>query len=324
VRNLPVARFGDSSALRVGDWVVAIGSPFGLTSSVSAGIISARARDIQLGPYDDFLQTDAAINPGNSGGPLFNMAGEVVGMNTAIVGGGAGGIGFAVPSRLIQALLPQLRKEGVVTRGYLGAQVQDLTAELARGLGVPVQKGAIVASLVERGPGARAGLKRDDVITAVNGQPVESASALTRSIALLRPGSTATLKVYRGAKALDVKVEVGKRPDLEGVGGAGDASSEQEALSRLGLGIANVPPQLEGRPGEGPEGALITEVRPGSPAAVAELQPGMVVVEVNQKPVQSARQLAGVLQQAKSGSTVLLRVRPAGSDVGLLRALVIP
>jgi len=217
VQGLPSVQLGNSDAMQVGDWVVAIGNPFGLTSSVSVGILSARARDIGAGPYDDFLQTDASINPGNSGGPLFNLSGQVIGMNTAIVGGGTG-IGFSVPSNLINALLPQLRTAGLVTRGYLGASLQDLTPALAQAMGVEGRQGAIVAQVVEGAPAASAGLRAEDIVTTLNGKPVESSATLSRQVALLKPGTEVTLGLLRGGKPLQLRVRLGTRPDLEGVG----------------------------------------------------------------------------------------------------------
>src|SRR5262249_53642510 len=221
VENLPVVPLGDSDSMKVGDWVLAIGNPFGLASSVSAGIISARARQIGAGPYDDFLQTDAAINPGNSGGPLFNLKGEVIGINTAIVGGGTG-IGFAVPSNIAKALLPQLEKEGAVSRGYIGVHIQDLNPDLAKGLSVPVKEGAVISDVVDDGPGKAAGLQRDDVVTAIDGQKVSSGGALSRAVGLKRPGTTSTLNVYRGTKQMELKVHLATRPDLAKVNPASE------------------------------------------------------------------------------------------------------
>ena len=212
--NLAVLKLGDSDAMRVGDWVVAIGNPFGLASSVSVGILSAKARNIGAGIYDDFLQTDAAINPGNSGGPLFNLKGEVIGINTAIVAGGSG-IGFAVPSNLAKALLPQLEKNGSVTRGYIGIGLQKVTPQLAKALGVPTAQGALVTSVQPNSPGAHAGLKQDDVITQVDAQAVTSDDQLRRTVALRAPGATVTLAVYRGGKAREVKVTLASRPEDE-------------------------------------------------------------------------------------------------------------
>jgi serine protease Do len=320
-------RLGDSDALKVGDWAVAIGNPFGLASSVSAGIISARARDIHAGPYDEFLQTDAAINPGNSGGPLFNLRGEVVGINTAIVASGSG-IGFAVPSNLVKALLPQLEKEGSVTRAWLGIGIQDLSVDLAQAMKLPVSDGAVVTEVNEGSPAAKGGLKQDDVITAVDGVKVSSGGQLSRTVALKKPGSTATLTVFRGGaqQPQQVKVQLGTRPDLEGVaarsqGGSGD--EERQRGAKIGLGIADVDPRFAQANGLPPKGALITEVAPGSPAERAQLQPGMVVVEVDKRPVNNRAELWNALRGAKGGQVLLLRVRaPRGGQ--LLRALTVP
>jgi serine protease Do len=320
VKELPVVRLGDSDAARVGDWVLAIGNPFGLASSVSVGILSAKARDIQAGPYDDFLQTDAAINPGNSGGPLFNMSGEVIGINTAIVGGGTG-IGFAVPSNLVQALLPQLSEEGVVTRGWLGLGVQDLTPALGKAMGLPVSSGAIVVRLEEDAPAAAAGLQPDDVIVALDGKPITSSGSLTRTVGLMRPGTEATLKLYRSGQEQERKVTLGTRPDLEGLGTrAGSRSRAEEPQGRVGLGLAEVGPQLAAR--GLPPGALITSVVPGSAAEQAGLAPGMVVVEAGGQPVRGAMDLVRLLRDSAPGSVLLLRVQQ--EDARALRALTIP
>ncbi|MBN1210133.1 MAG: Do family serine endopeptidase [Myxococcaceae bacterium] len=328
VENLPSVALGDSDALRVGDWVLAIGNPFGLASSVSLGILSAKARDIQSGPYDDFLQTDAAINPGNSGGPLFNMKGEVIGINTAIVGGNGGGstgIGFAVPSSLITALLPQLEKEGSVTRGYLGIGIQDLTADIAKALNLPVTEGAIVNDVSSGGPSAKAGMKADDVIVAIDGKKVGSANALTRTVALKRPGSTSTLTLYRNGKQQEVKVKLGTRPDIEGVSRRAPRQAEESSKARVGLSLSDLDARTAQQAGfRSREGALITDVVPGSPADRAELAPGMLVVEANRKPVRSADDLAELIRATPSGGTLLLRVTAPGSDSRFLRALQVP
>ncbi len=317
VQNLPVARLGDSDDIRVGDPVVAIGNPFGLTSSVSAGILSARARDIQAGPYDNFLQTDAAINPGNSGGPLFNMRGEVIGINTAIVGGGTG-IGFAVPSNMARALLPQLQK-GQIRRGWLGVSVQDLTPELAQALNVPVRKGAIVTGVQPGTPSAKAGLKQDDVITAINGTPVESSRGLTRDIGFRPPGEAVKLSVFRQGKPQEVQVTLGERPDLEGIGSAPQEGREEDTGRKLGLRLQDVDPRMA--PGV-QQGAMIIAVDPGSPADRAGLQPGMVVVEAGGKQVRNPREFAQIVRAQKPGSVLLLRIQVGENR--LLRALTIP
>jgi serine protease Do len=314
--ELPYVALGDSDAMRVGDYVVAIGNPFGLASSVSAGILSARARDIQAGPYDDFLQTDAAINPGNSGGPLFNLKGEVVGINTAIVGGGSG-IGFAVPSNIATLLLPQLEK-GVVRRGWLGVAVQDLTPELARALGVSAEQGAVVSEVTEGTPAKRAGLRPEDVVVRINGEPVEDARALTRTVGFLPPGSEVTLTVARGKETKKLQLTLGERPDLEGVRRARPQrpSTEEESTTELGLTLRD-----GGARGE-PRGALVVEVQPGSVAETAGLVPGMVIVEAGGQPVRSARDLMRQVQGAESGHVLLLRVQLGQGRV--LRALPVP
>ncbi len=324
LKDLPVVALGDSEALRVGDWLLAIGNPFGLASSVSLGILSAKARDIQAGPYDDFLQTDAAINPGNSGGPLFNMKGEVIGINTAIVGGGTG-IGFAVPSNMIKALLPQMEKEGSVTRGFLGIGIQDLTADIAQGFGLSITEGAIVNEVSLGGPSAKAGLKVDDVVTAIDGQKIGSASALTRSVALKRPGAATTLTIYRNGKQQDVKVTLGTRPDLEGIGKRAPKETEESSKARVGLSLSDLDARTAQQAGfSKPDGALITDVVPGSPADRADLAPGMLVVEANRKPVRSAEEFAAAIRAVPSGGTLLLRVATPAGNARLLRALKVP
>lgn len=323
IANMPVAKLGDSDAMRVGDWVVAIGNPFGLASSVSLGILSAKERHIGAGPYDDFLQTDAAINPGNSGGPLFNIRGEVIGINTAIVGGGSG-IGFAVPSKLAKSLLPQLESEGTVIRGWLGVAAQDLTPELARALGVPVMEGAVVVDVGEDAPAKAAGVQQDDVIAAIDGQKVSSAGALTRTVALKQPGTVVTLTVYRGEKKEEHKVTLGKRPDVEQTGAQPrEGPAQDERQKRLGLTVQDVDPAFAQSRQLPPEGALIVNVDPGSPADHAGLVPGMIIVDAGGKPVKRATDLKRILREARPGSSVLLRVQ-VGPGARLLRALTIP
>lgn len=318
---LPTVLLGDSDAAKVGDYLVAIGNPFGLASSVSAGILSARARDINAGPYDDFLQTDAAINPGNSGGPLFNLKGEVVGINTAIIGGGTG-IGFAVPSNMAKALLGQL-EQGVVRRGWLGVAVQDLTPELGDALGVEANEGAVIADVSRDTPAARAGLRADDIVVAVNGQPIDSSRELTRTIGLLMPGAEAKLTVLRDGERKELSVELGERPDYEGVGRISPASSGggEEKAERIGLSLRDLDPRMAQNGGPS-SGALIAEVVPGSRADDAGLQPGMIIVEAGGEPVRTARDLVRIIGDAPSGKNLLVRVDVRGSRV--LRALPVP
>jgi serine protease Do len=325
-KNLPVLKLGDSDAMKVGDWVLAIGNPFGLASSVSLGIISARAREIGATRYEDFLQTDAAINPGNSGGPLFNLKGEVIGINTAIVSGGTG-IGFAVPSNLAKAIMVQLEKFGTVTRGFLGVGIQNLTPELARALKVPAQHGAVVSQVTPNSPAAKAGLKQDDVIVSLNGRPIDSDTELSRRVSLDAPGSVDTLGLYRNGKEMKVDVKLGTRPDLEHLHERermGQGPEDRSNKQRIGLTFQDVDPRLAEALGVPPRGALVTDVVPGSPADHADLGRGMVIVEANHHRVQNARELSRALKGLKSGSTVLLRVEVPHGNATVLRALTIP
>ncbi len=313
--NLAVLKLGDSDAMRVGDWVVAIGNPFGLASSVSVGILSAKARNIGAGIYDDFLQTDAAINPGNSGGPLFNLKGEVIGINTAIVAGGAG-IGFAVPSNLAKALVPQLEKNGSVTRGFIGIGLQKLTPQLAKALGTPTAQGALVTSVQPDKPGAHAGLKQDDVITQLDAQPVTSDDQLRRTIALRAPGSPVSLTVYRAGKPREVKVILASRPGDEEISRRAPnerPSHDESNKEQFGLSLATPSPELARARGL-PRGAFITEVQPGSPADKAGLEPNLVVTEANGQLVASAGDLSRILRAAKAGTTVLVRAQARGGE----------
>lgn len=331
VQNLPVVRLGDSDAMRVGDWVVAIGNPFGLASSVSAGIISAKSREIGASRFDDFLQTDAAINPGNSGGPLFNLRGEVIGINTAIVGGGTG-IGFAVPSNIAKGLLPQLQKEGTVSRGYLGVGIQELNADLAKGLRVPVKEGALISEVRKDGPAFKAGVQVEDVVTAIDGQKISSRGALVRSVAMKQPGTTTTLSVYRGPKQMDLKVKLAMRPDLEHFNEPNQNNSSDEegtGLQKSGLVLRNLDQRYAQNFGGAVEGVLIAEVAPGSPAENAGLVQGMIITEINKKPVKSLAEAQRVIKSFKSGTTVLFRTlsRGGGPDntpAPTLHALTIP
>lgn len=213
--DLPVVSFGDSTALRVGQDVIAIGNPFGLGSTVTAGIVSALGRDINAGPFDNYIQTDAAINRGNSGGPLFNSAGEVVGINTAIFSpsGGSVGIGFAVPSEIAQSVIADLGGDGKVDRGWLGVSIQPITDDIAAAIGLDKPTGALIANVTEDTPAAKAGIQRGDVVTAVNGSTVESPRDLTRLVATAKPGSTVTIALLRGGQPTEISVTLGNRAD---------------------------------------------------------------------------------------------------------------
>jgi serine protease Do len=309
---------GDSDALRQGDFVLAMGSPFGLRDTATLGIVSAkhRAGINPGGTYDDFIQTDAAINPGNSGGPLFNLRGEVVGINTAIVSPQIGqGIGFAVPISLAKALLPQLREKGKVTRGFVGVQVSDLTPDLIQGFNLkPGTKGALVNSVVPRSPAEKAGLQAGDIITQLNGKAVESSGALTRGVALVAPGQSASLTVLRGGDQKQFSLKVATRPEDEAAVGRGDAPEgepeSKDAAPRLGLSLAPLTPELQGKLGlEGDDGVVVTNVQPDGPADRAGLRRGDLILEVNRQPVRRPDDVKAALGKLKESDLVLLRVR---------------
>src|SRR3954449_5573498 len=258
------------TAPRVGDWVVAIGNPFGLGGTVTSGIVSARGRDIGAGPYDDFLQIDAPINKGNSGGPTFNLQGEVVGMNTAIYSpsGGSVGLAFAVPASTVQTVVDQLQQDGRVSRGYLGVQIQPLTKELAEGFGLSTEKGALVAGAQDGTPAEKAGLKSGDVITAVDGEPVANARELTRKIGALKPGAKAEITYLRDGKERTATVALASQPGEKEAKVA--PSRSDDGLPRLGLELA---PSREG------EGVAVAAVDPDGPAAQKGVKEGDVILE---------------------------------------------
>lgn len=324
---LPAVKLGDSNSMKVGDWVVAIGNPFGLAQSVSAGIVSALDRQIGASRYDQFLQTDAAINPGNSGGPLFNLRGEVIGMNTAIIGGqnGAGtGIGFAVPSSLLKAVVPQLEKSGAVTRGWLGVGIQDVSPALSKALSLPQRDGALITAVNDGSPAQKGGLKEEDVVLAIDGERVSSSTTLTRIIALKRPDATVALSVVRGGKSSEVKVKLGVRPDLENLGDLKKPESTPGDPHRIGLAFQDIDPRMAEATGLPRQGALVIEVSPGSPADDAGLRRGMAVIELNRKQVKSRDELMAALKALSPGSMALFRVALPGSAGKSLIALEVP
>jgi len=319
----PPVTLGDSDVLRQGDFVIAMGTPFGLRDTATLGIVSAkhRAGINEGGTYDDFIQTDAAINPGNSGGPLFNLRGEVVGINTAIVSPQIGqGIGFAVPISLAKALLPQLREKGKVTRGFLGVQVSDLTPDYLQGLNnsganlKPGTKGALVQAVVPKSPADKAGLKPGDVVTHLNGKPVESSGALTRGAALVAPGQTASLIVLRGGEQKQFALKVAMRPEDENAVARGDFQEPEQAgkepTPKLGLSLDQITPQMQSELGlDSDEGLVVTSVLPDGPADRANLRRGDVILEVNRQPVHRIEEVKAILAKLKENDVVLLRVR---------------
>jgi serine protease Do len=303
--SLPSVKLGDSDKLRVGDWVMAIGNPFGLALTVTAGIVSAKGRVIGAGPYDDFIQTDASINPGNSGGPLFNLDGEVVGINTAIFsrGGGNIGIGFAIPVNMAKSLMPQLRK-GTVVRGFLGVTIQLVDEKMAKALGLKEKKGVLVASLVEGGPASKAGIKRGDLILSLNGKKVSNPRELSRMAARLSPGKKATLKILQKGKPKSIEIKVGKLPEPAQVAGL---LSKDKVSNKLGIQGQNLTPKLARQlNSRSTHGVVVVGVKPGSPAAKAGLRRGDVIIEANQKSVNNLRDLTAALKGKKKGGELFL------------------
>lgn len=297
------AKIGDSNAIRVGDWVMAVGNPFGLGHTVTAGIISAKGRVIGAGPYDDFLQTDAAINPGNSGGPLFNMNGEVVGLNTAIVAQGQG-IGFAIPINLANEIIPQL-KTGKVIRGWLGVMIQDITPELAESFGIKEKKGVLLGDVMQDSPAEKAGLKRGDVITEFNGKAVDTAHTLSRMVASTPPDSKVIVKVIRDGKTQDISFNLGTMPD------EGEQTQVTKKDSSWGFSVQNITPELAKRFNldENEPGVFISSVQAGGPASEAKLRPGDVIKEVNRQKIQNVRDYNQALQKMKKDESLLLLVK---------------
>jgi serine protease Do len=310
-KALPGAILGDSDATEVGDYVVAIGEPFGLQATVSSGIISAKGRDQIGGPYSDYLQTDASINPGNSGGPLFNLRGEVIGVNSAIISG-ANTIGFAIPIGVVKQILPQLKEKGKVVRGFLGVQPQPLTQDTAEQLGLKSAQGALVADVVRGSPAEKAGLEAGDVITQVNGKPISDAFALTREVGSVPPGQKVKVDYVHKGKSRSLDVTVAVRPDEDdgaraGVVGEGDTHGGDP----LGLSVDDLTPDLarRARIEPGTRGVLISEVAPESAAGSAGLEPGDMLVEVAREPVNSVADYRKAIKGVKAGDTVLLRLR---------------
>ena len=297
------AKLGNSDSIRVGDWVMAVGNPFGLGHTVTAGIISAKGRIIGAGPYDDFLQTDAAINPGNSGGPLFDMSGEVVGINTAIVAQGQG-IGFAIPINVAKDLMPQL-KSGKVIRGWLGIMIQDVTPELAKSFSLKENKGALVADVMADSPAEKAGVKQGDIITHVNGKVVDDSHTLSKQVASTPPNTKLTLKIIRDGKTQDIDVTIGTMPD----DGAEAAPAKKE--SAWGLTVQNITPEIAKQFGwdANEKGVVITGIEPGSSAADAKIRPGDLIKEVNRQKIQNLRDYKQAVDKAKKDESLLLLVK---------------
>lgn len=306
---LPYVAFGDSDHARIGDWVVAVGNPFGLGGSVSAGIVSARGRNLNNGPYDNFLQIDAPINPGNSGGPLFDQSGRVIGIATAIYtpNGGNVGIGFAVPSNLAGSVIAQLKSSGKVERGWLGVTMQPMTEALAKAVGRKDSTGVLVNDVQPDGPAAKAGLKQGDVVIALNGGTIRDPRDLATQVAGLKAGDRAKLQVWRDGRETSLSLTVGSQPAEQNA--ALDEAGKDE---RVGLALAPVTPELRARLGlDDGKGAVVTEVAPDSKAEDSGVRPGDVILGVAghavANPAEAAQEIQAARKQHREAVTLLVR-----------------
>ena len=307
--HLPVATLGDSDRIRVGEWVVAIGNPFGLAQTVTAGIVSAVGRVIGTGPYDDFIQTDASINPGNSGGPLYNAKGEVIGINTAIVAGGQG-IGFAIPVNMAKNVISQLKEKGRVTRGWLGVVVQPITPELAQSFGIEGKNGALVSEVLKDGPADKAGLKAGDIILEFGGKKINEMNDLPRIVAGTTVGKQVPLRILREGKQEELTATIER---LKEDNGEGPVSS---APDKLGMSIGQLTPELAAKLGtKETKGVVVTEVKPGGLADEAGITRGDLIREINGTKVSSMEEYNKALESLKKGGVIRLLLRRGESSM---------
>ena len=321
-KPLPATKFGDSDTARIGDWVIAIGNPFGLGSTVTAGIVSARNRDINAGPYDDFIQTDAPINRGNSGGPLFDMSGNVVGVNSAIFSpsGGSVGIGFSIPSNLVREVIGQIRQFGAARRGWVGVRIQQVTEDIAEGLGLPSASGALVADVTANGPAAKAGIQNGDLITAFDGRAIADSHAVPRIVADTPIGKTVAVDILRKGKKITVHMTVarldeGPQPVVKQ---PKQLPKPKSKLSQLGLSLAAIDSDTrqQFRLTGNIQGVLVTDVTPDSPAAEKNFRAGDVIVEVQNQPVHTPDDvMKRVDADTKAGKKVELMLVNRGGDL---------
>jgi len=313
--DLPYLKFGDSNELRVGDWVIAIGNPFGLGHTVTVGVVSAKGRSLGITRYEDFIQTDAAINPGNSGGPLINIKGEVVGINTAILNPSGmsvnAGIGFAIPSSLAKDIVPTLIAKGKVERAWLGVYIQEVTPEIAKQLGLKEAKGALVSDVIPGSPADKVGIKRGDVIIEFDGKKVETWRQLPIMVSLSPVNKKAKLKVVRDGKEFEVEVVLAKMPEEQQL--ARQQPQEQRQIPEQGVELRQFGITIQ----DSPDGPKVVSVEPGSPAQMAGIMPGDIIVEVNRKQVKNSSEIANILKDQKSalflvnreGRTIFVAIR---------------
>ena len=319
-KPLPAVKFGSSTSMKVGDWVMAIGNPFGLGGSVTVGVVSAKQRDIQSGPYDDYIQTDASINKGNSGGPLFNMDGEVIGINTAIISpsGGSIGIGFAVPSDAAIAVLDQLKQFGETRRGWFGVKIQSITDDIAETLGVKENTGALISSVTADGPAAKAGIEAGDVILKFDGKEISSVRGLPRIVAQTPIGRTVDVELLRKGQKKSLKVMVARLVEDDDLTIAKKAAEAAPEKALIGLKLSQLTDELRQKFGIDAKikGVVITDIDPQSPAAVKNLKVGDVIVEAAQDQIDSVDDIAKSVDKVKKSGRkqVLLRIEGSKGD----------
>jgi serine protease Do len=323
-KPLPATHFGDSDKIRIGDWVMAIGDPFGLGSTVTAGIVSARNRDINAGPYDDFIQTDAPINRGNSGGPLFDMDGNVMGINSAIFSpsGGSVGIGFAIPANLARDVVAQLKQFGIARRGWIGVRIQQVTEEIAQGMGLPNSQGALVADVTRGGPAQKAGLQNGDVVISFDNKPIGDSKLLPRVVAATPIGKNVNIDVLRKGRKQSYHIVIAKldegTPDKPGKKLPPPAPPKAKSkLSQLGLTVTALDENARAKYklADNVQGVVVSAVDPASPAADKNFRPGDVIVEAQNQPVKTPADLeARVDADAKAGKKAELMLVSRGGD----------
>ena len=310
-KDFPFLRLGSSENLEVGEWVVAIGNPFGLSHTVTVGVVSALGRSIGAGPYDEFIQTDASINPGNSGGPLINIEGAVIGINTAIISGNTGGnvgIGFAIPIDIAKGILKDLRERGTVTRGWLGVMIQKITPDLAKSFGLSQSEGALVGDVIPDGPAAKGGVKRGDVIVMFDGQQVKDMEDLPKIVAATRPNSVVDVEVIRDGSRMTLSVSIELLED-----------SQETVVAKadpLGLQVQDITEELaQSLKLESVEGVLVSDVTAGNAAAEAGIRRGDVISEMNRSIVKDMRDYQNLMASVQKGSSVLFLVKRGGSTI---------
>jgi serine protease Do len=309
-KDYPFVEFGNSDDMDIGEWVIAIGSPFQLQASLTVGVISAKGRqNLRITDLEDFIQTDAAINPGNSGGPLLNLYSQVIGINTAIVSrsGGYMGIGFAIPSNMAKNIMTQIIDKGAVTRGFLGVSLQPVDKDIAEAFNLEKVEGALVSEVVKDSPADKGGLKQGDIILEYNNTPIKSLGGFRNDISLMEPGSTVTMKVNRKGQIMTVKIQLGK---------ASDARSASGISQQIGFEVSNLTPDIAKQLGydASVKGVVITKIKPGSAAALAGMRPGFVIKEINDQQINNVDEFNKVLDELGTKKTIKLLVKQGNAD----------